>query len=301
MKHYYTKLEQLGIRSSRILLLVVALMFSSISMAQIEIDGNAVSNGGDDWEQVYLGTSSADVTTGVIPDASGVSDNTYTGGSTKDFNDFDQWLWEYKGSSDKTDLLHGGAALYGDRIYFFGDRFANDGATFIGFWLLQNKITKIEPVGTSPGTFVGNHEIGDVLVVAEIKNGGAVAEIAAYSWEGPGGGTEPNPANSLQPITIGPGGSLGAVVNANFETAPWPFEAKGYAPGEFPPIIFFEGFIDIGALGLAQDACFSSFIAINSSGFIERNISFPCLLLYSGYYLYILLLNRHLHQLRHLK
>ncbi|MEJ2005431.1 MAG: hypothetical protein P8X57_10795, partial [Cyclobacteriaceae bacterium] len=205
--------------------------------AQFEIDGNTVSGdhipAGEDWDDIFNMTSSAIVTTGILPDASGSImgslEDSYIGGGTKDDNDFPDWQWEYTSVSDKTDILNGAAALYGDKIYFFGDRYSNDGATNIGFWFLQDEIGIVPPVGTTKGTFTGEHIIGDILVVAEVSQGGVVGNAAAYKWVGIGNGSVPNDTKSLEPLSID-ATSLFAIVNAGTITVPWTYNGKQGLP-----------------------------------------------------------------------
>ena len=95
------------------------------SFAQItsgfELDGNAqavLPNPPDDWDLIYNGTSSAQVTTGVVNDVSSSADNRFKMGS-KDQGDINTWHWDIASVPNKDDILHAGAALYGgSKIYF---------------------------------------------------------------------------------------------------------------------------------------------------------------------------------------
>ncbi|MCA6079061.1 SprB repeat-containing protein, partial [Fulvivirga sedimenti] len=261
------------------ILLILPFLFSTQAIAQFEVDGNTVSGdhtpAGEDWNNVYNGTSTATITTGILPDAGGFTgllENSYIGGGTKDDNDFPAWEWQYTSVSDKTDILNGAAALYGQKIYFFGDRFSNDGATNIGFWFLQDEIGIQPPVGNVKGKFTGSHVIGDILVVAEISQGGVVGNAAAYRWVGAGNGSVPNDTKSLEPLSIN-ATSLFAVVNSSTITVPWGYLGKqGLPQGQVPDIAFFEGMIDLGALQLSTDACFSSFLIETRASFSVSSI-----------------------------
>jgi SprB repeat len=248
--------------------LVIVFTFSAtLTMAQFEVDGQSTHDAQEDWDDVYAGTSSATVSTGILPDGGGVlsiPEDSYFGGGTKDDNDFDDWEWEFTGTSDKTDLLHGGAVLYGSKIYFFGDRFSNEGATNVGFWFLQSEIGLVQPVGNGTGSFTGLHQIGDILVVAKIEQGGVVGNPAAFKWVGAGNGTEPSDTKSLIPLTVD-ASTLFSIVNTNTLTVPWQYQGKDIndpllGNGKIPPVAFFEGFIDLAALHLTTNACFSSFL-----------------------------------------
>src|SRR5690606_32554443 len=136
-------------------------------------------------------------------------------------------------SSDKTNIQQAGAILIDEKIYFFGNRYSPEGSTNIGFWFLQDEVSPITPPPGSSAGFTGQHMVGDILVVAEISQGGAVGNIAAYKWVGNGNGDVPSSNKSLETLKAlinmqePEKGSLGAVVNINAETTPWDHKAKG--------------------------------------------------------------------------
>lgn len=159
-----------------------------------ELDGDpqGSSEPGDDWETLYLGGGSAMVFTGIINDEpwdhdadpnTGLMDTSvFTGGQTKDINDFSAWLYKYGEPLDKGEITNAYAAAYlnpsdvcldggglpidcddaeatqppvhyeNDLIIYFGlDRYANNGDAFAGFWFIQN-VMGLEPfVKTSAG------------------------------------------------------------------------------------------------------------------------------------------------------
>src|SRR3954469_16831045 len=123
--------------------------------AGFELDGNATAvppNPPDDWNLIYNGTSSAQVTTGIVTDLPSNADSYFKQG-TADIDDVSQWHWSISSVPDKDDILHGGAALYGGtEIYFFGDRFAQNGDAQIGFWFFKDKVSPLPD-----GTFSGHH------------------------------------------------------------------------------------------------------------------------------------------------
>ncbi len=233
--------------------LLLAFLYTAGASAQItsgfELDGNAVKTTSvDDWDRIKNNTSSASVTTGIITDAAIPTDNIFLGGGSKDDLDISGWKWTGGSTTDKGDLLHGGAALYGDKLYFFGDRFATDGTASIGFWLLQNQIS-LNP----NGNFNGTHKVGDLLILSEFTNGGAVANIKAYKWVGGG--------SPLQELSV-TGTDLFAIVNSALIDSPWPYQAKdgSVAPNKIAPGGFFEGGIDLAAVQASIDPCFTTFL-----------------------------------------
>jgi hypothetical protein len=237
------------------LLLTMALMpirsFSQITTG-FELDGNATAvlpNPPDDWDLIYNGTSSAQVTTGIDNDLPSSADNRFTIGS-KDKGDINTWHWDIASVPDKDDILHAGAALYGGtQIYFFGDRFAVNGDAQIGFWLFKNAVS------TNPdGSFSGTHAIGDILLLSNFVNGGGVPVITAYEWVGSGGS---DGTLNLIPVS---GTKLFAITNSSSAPSPWPYAPKSGTAGSFPVGAFFEGGIDLAGLGITIDPCFTSFL-----------------------------------------
>ena len=138
----------------------------------------------------------------------------------------------------------------------------------------------------SNGTFSGNHQEGDVLVISNFSNGGVVSTITVYEWDAPGAPTPNDPGctkaanNNLQAgqcgaanlrvvttsatadcATVGANDDACAIVNnaQDDNTAPWPFEDKSgndfFLPGEL-----FEGGINLTELGLGGQ-CFATALA----------------------------------------
>ncbi|MFV8337601.1 hypothetical protein ACNQF7_16195, partial [Flavobacterium sp. RSP29] len=226
------------------------------------MDGNVKNDDGKlDWEDVFKKNLPAgSISTGIIYDGN-APDSIYSGGGTKDHlringpNASQSWQWKTAdgSSSDKTNIQESGAILIGSKIYFFGNRYSADGTTTIGFWFFQDVVDPI-----AGGRFSGEHAVGDILVVADISNGGAVGNIVAYQWVGDGNGNVPGNGGPLIKInTIQT--TLAAIVNANAETTPWPHQSKNVTANLMPAITFFEGFIDLTVLSNANP-CFSSFL-----------------------------------------
>ncbi|MCG9973171.1 T9SS type A sorting domain-containing protein [Christiangramia crocea] len=260
-------------------IIFIILLFPLITIAQTHpygfLDGNVLNDDGKlDWQNVYTNTGlpAGSISTGIQFDRE-LPDDIFTGGSTKDHLPISGWLNKLQdgSSSDKTNILQAGAILIEGRIYFFGNRFSNEGATNIGFWFFKDDVNILN------GTFDGEHEVGDLLVVAEISKGGTVGKIAAYEWKGSAanGGNVPSSAKSLIKIVDEEHPQpnlLAAVVNAGNVSTPWDYQAKGEPIANvMPPITFFEGFINVADLPL-NNACFSSFLVETRASFSLTSI-----------------------------
>ncbi|HSM63184.1 MAG TPA: hypothetical protein VK833_04525, partial [Gillisia sp.] len=224
-----------------------------------------------DWEDVWKAQQTpptaslpgGSITTGIILNGK-VPDTIFTGGGTKDHlpingpNASKSWQWKTAefSSSDKTNIQETGAILIDGKIYFFANKFAAEGTTTIGFWFFQDIVAPI-----AGGRFSGEHQIGDVFVLADIVQGGAVGIINAYQYVGEdNGGDAPNSNKVLKTIVVD-GTTLAATVNTLAQPTPWPHQSKNVAANIMPPVTFIEGFIDIEELDLNINACFSSFHA----------------------------------------
>ena len=226
-----------------------------------ELDGNAVDGGaaGDDWDTVLLGGGGSSlVNTGVIADPAPAS--IFTQGGSKDIRDVSDWRHTDGSVPDKDDITNAYAAAYnvgGDQVIYFGaDRFANNGDSQIGFWFFQNDI------GLNPnGTFSGVHAVGDVLILSDFTQGGAISTTKVFEWVGSGGsdGALDLVDSGVDCIGLAPGDDLCATVNSADASAPWPYTPKSGPPGTFPTGSFFEGGLNLTDEGLA--GCFSSFLA----------------------------------------
>lgn len=251
---------------------------------ELEGDISDTPAGGlDDWANdncPAIDASSALVKTGAVPDASGTS--IYTGGGSKDHIDISSWKYKNGSVPDKDDIVNAYAAQYAANgpsgattiLVVGGDRFANDGSAFIGAWFFQNEVA-LGPAGGGGGSpFTGLHKNGDILILAEFSQGGAVSTLKVFQWVGsagpcPGG---PCPAatekgGTLADITPSPSGPVEAIGFSNSVpvsipgscSADWSYTPKSGTPGTFPPNSFFEVGIDLGALELGN-VCFASFL-----------------------------------------
>ncbi len=233
-----------------------------------ELDGNAVDEAapGDDWDTVLLeGGGDSTANTGVIADPMPLS--VFTTGGSKDINDVPEWQWKDGNVPPKDDLTNAYAASYnvdGDLVIYFGaDRFAQNGDAQMGFWFFQNAVAL-----NADGTFSGEHEVGDILVITDFTNGGKIGTVKVYEWVGDGSGSHGN-INLIASAEVLGGqadilcnaeDTVCGVVNTESTPAPWPYTPKFGDPGTFPPGAFFEGGINISEL-LGREICVASFLA----------------------------------------
>ncbi len=264
-------------------------------LGTFELEGNVTDEAveGDDWENVYYGTSSAKVTTD--PDDNGILEDPapksiFTGGR-KDIQDISQWSHKDGSVPDKDDLTNAYAAAYGvynevdDKddlvIYFGADRYANKGDAFMGFWFFQQEV-----IAEEDGSFSGNHEPGDILILVDYPQGANAVPYAALIVWAP----ECSKADSNDPIpgdcaaknlrlyaetsdddsadckTINDGDLGCATTNTGLEPIPsiWPYKPKDGESGSFPYESFYEGGVNLTQLlesfGV-EPGCFSSFMA----------------------------------------
>src|SRR5215212_5943428 len=177
-----------------------------------ELDGNATNGAlaGDDWDNVcheVLGTdcSTSSNTSGATAVSWAAeldpSASIFTGGGSKDPEDpGNSWAWKNEGGlPDKDNLLHGFAARYSlapsattcpsggfatcEVIFFGSDRFANDGDAVQGFWFFQDKIELGTAARGGGSAFTGHHVNGDLLIISDFSNGGAVSTIVVHKWD----------------------------------------------------------------------------------------------------------------------
>ena len=262
------RLGAVGVLASALVSVGAAPSSAVHDLGLFELDNNAVNGAapGDDWDNVLLGDGGASVDdTGVLADAQGTT--IFTTGGSKDHLDTTQWRHTSGSVPDKDEITNAYAASYiaadGDRIVYFGmDRFAQNGSANIGFWFFQNEMG-LNPDGTFSGT---PHTVGDVLVLSEFTNGGAVSSINVYEWVGTGGDT--NGTLNLLLSTTADCDSPGltndvacATVNSSPTSAPWPYTPKQGPSGIFPTGGFFEGGINLTELFEGAVPCFSSFLA----------------------------------------
>lgn len=229
------------------------------------------------------------------------SDNTFLGSSSKDTQDISQWTWNPHGVQDKDDIAHAGAGAYhlanGDTaIYAFMDRFSNAGDATAGFWFVQDSTFALctgfhlagSPFGNVPnnnctaaGTFVGTHTDGDLLIVSDFSQGGAVSTINIFTWSSGtlvltktlspapcnpvGGGSDfcgqVNNAFTQVIATKGKFSGQPVLVAANVSTGGWPFNEKTAGATSYVTGEFLEIGVDLNKIFSGTLPCFSTFFA----------------------------------------
>ena len=262
----------LSVAAVLILLLTVAVppALAVHLSGSFELDGDAVNSGaaGDDWDNAIAAPptgADAVFATAETPNKSFVI-------GTKDLDDISGasvtstvWRWDLHSVPDKDHLTNAYAIRYPNgNLYFGADRFANNGDAMIGFWFFQNAVS-LNP----DGTFRGVHKTGDLLILSNFVNGGRTSEIRVYMWD-PAHCTPNDGCPTLKLLVAGlssttsivcdPSDTACAVTNPVDAAAPWAYTPKFGATGTFPPVSFFEGGVNLAALGLAGE-CFASFLA----------------------------------------
>src|SRR5262249_23092337 len=125
-------------------------------------------------------------------------------------------------------------------VYGAFERYANNGAGDLGYWLLQDGTVGCSSTKGAV-SFSGGHMVGDVLLVGEFSVGGSVTTLNAYEWVG---GTNP-----LMNITMtGAADCQTAPSTANFcsrsntasITTPWSTQDKTSTANNLATAEFFE-------------------------------------------------------------
>jgi hypothetical protein len=225
-----------------ILVLMVFMSSFFVSGQTITLDGNP-----NDWPAVLSNPANI---AGRIIDPTDRTDDIWTGGS-KDIQQISQWVWTTNGANDKNNISNVGFYLDGSVLYFFADRYANNGDAAIGIWILQSPVSKL---GATGGSFSGVHQNGDILLISNFSNGGSTATINAYLWQ--------NGALSTTPTPV-PTAGLSAIVNNSSVPSPasWNYKPKnGVVGANYPANTFFEGKIDLALLNTELDACLGTFL-----------------------------------------
>jgi hypothetical protein len=182
--------------------------------------------------------------------------------------------------TDKDDIVNAYAIAVqpggvGTDVYFyFGvERFDNSGTAFIGVWLFQENVACDETLDK----FTGEKKTGDILILTDFTNGGAITSLKAYRFTAGATPADPGtfalitPAGADCDATLA-GDFLCANVNTLDVTTPWDFQDKDKPgpPNPDPDNImevaeFFEGGINLtdafAAAQLPLPQCFGSFLA----------------------------------------
>jgi hypothetical protein len=202
------------------------------------------------------------------------SDNsTYTNGSKDTSNISTGWnCVSANNVTDKGDIQNAYAAAYLDTsftpshliLYFGLEKNAPNGDNNMGVWFLRDgSVGCTNPNGGAGIAFSGNHQDGDIFLVAAFTSGGTTPTINAYRWNGGAGG-------SLDPNALATGGKCGAsasdlcaIANDTFSvTTPWQTQNKATSTPQNKTGLdntlssdqFFEGGIDLTANKLDKDS-----------------------------------------------
>ncbi len=201
--------------------------------------------------------------------------STFATGSKDTLNITPGWQCGYSANvNSKTDISNAYAAEYvdpvtGDEILYFGlERNANTGDGNVGFWFLQDGTVACEATATSGNVaFTGNHQDGDLLVVSEFSNGGAISTINAYEWVGGAGGAlDPDAvASGASCATASGGDAICARVNTGTITTPWLTANKQDGAGHSLRVSeLFEAGLNLTDFGFGG-SCFSTFTGVTRS------------------------------------
>ncbi|MFY9586642.1 MAG: hypothetical protein WAT66_04210 [Actinomycetota bacterium] len=238
----------------------VALAVHDDGIFELDGDATASADPGADWNA--LGPDV--IASAFVNDNTDPTDKTYLHtGASKDIDDFDDWVPTTTDEApDKDEIMDAFAAGYnnadGDLIIYFGlDRFDASGDAQVGFWFAQNHVS------ISGGSVVGEHEVGDILVLSDFVNGGVVPEVRVFTWVGSGGSDgsidEVTTSGSADCNTAPANDKRCAIVNAGTVNAPWDFIDKSGSE-DFLAGEFYEGGINLTDLGIDQ-GCITTFIA----------------------------------------
>lgn len=250
----------------------------------LEVDGNAIDvlGGGEDWD-----VNNPVIKRDHVRGEAGPED-AYIQGGSKDERDISSagstsQYWRYGDASvpDKDDLVHVFAKEYpvpnstNKLLYFGATRASNDGDSAIGFWFLKKDIR----LGSAP-SFIGVHTDGDILITGDFGKGGGSSVINVFVWENGRLRSVISSNAGLKPNDVAPAvfcsANEGACASANKVPEMIPANMANYvfktgganvypADGKFPVGTFLEGGIDLGALGLPTETCFSTVLAMTRS------------------------------------
>jgi hypothetical protein len=206
------------------------------------------------------------------PNASS-DDSTYTTGSKDTLNISSGWACVGANNvTDKGDIQNAYAAAYFDPavqhlvLYFGMEKNAPNGNNNMGVWFLRDGSVGCTNPSTGGGgiAFTGNHQDGDILLVAAFTNGGGTPTVSAFRWNGGAGG-------SLGTTALSTGGLCGTPSSTNLcaitndtasVTTPWQTQDKNSSTPQNKTGLgttlsadqFYEGAIDLTANNLDKDS-----------------------------------------------
>lgn len=237
-----------------------------------ELDGNVADDTvtGEDWATTYTAQQGAGTTAAI---AYGFSEREYvgsaeesffTGGGSKDEALISQWNWDDVSDviPDKDDISQAFVAAYdhpgtGHTLVYFGaDRFDTSGSAEIGFWFFRERVHP----GVKPN-FVGQHSVGDILVLANFVNGGKVGLVDVYKWVGGKNPLLRLPFDGVDCADAQENDVVCATINrAAGEVPPWSYLNKD-GQNAYQVGALFEGGIDLTEMLGEAHGCFTSFVA----------------------------------------
>ena len=174
-----------------------------------ELDGNAVpfdftapptvTISATDWFSVYNKTLTPSLTLANITsvgfrlDGTGSNEDIFQPGS-KINDELSDWSIASGSAPDKGDLVNvmGAIAVHPGTLtetlaYLGLSRTDNSGSTSYGFWLLQPSVAISGNQFYISGTnTLATHKVNDLLVLTDFSNGGDVARIQLFRWNGAG-------------------------------------------------------------------------------------------------------------------
>jgi len=261
----------------------------------------------DDWSNIFTNSGNFAARSFTTDPTNTRNDTSFLGTASKDTDDLFEWTWNQSKPQAKADIAHAFAGAYlsnetGNTFIYAGmDRIANNGSTTAGFWFIQDSGFAMctgdgtdtdgdNPTCTTAGTFIGQHTNGDLLLVSDFSNGGAVSTINVFIWNS---GLPSTPDASRSPAPCDPvsdDSDLCGLVNNKYvestnnkgdpilekvtvPTGGWSFSGKGgntaYLTGEF-----LEIGIDLNSIFGANVPCFSKFMGeTRSSTSVSASLS----------------------------
>ncbi|OLC17131.1 MAG: hypothetical protein AUH29_03195 [Candidatus Rokubacteria bacterium 13_1_40CM_69_27] len=248
----------------------------AVHTSPLEIDGDVIPFSAQDWQTLFFSGGVFNCSTtapgGTATSKTCVSErlddtaSIFTGGGSKDGLDIPFWAGKEGSVPDKDNLVTAFAARYTsgtDQIlYFGGDRFATNGDAQIGFWFFQDNV-QFNP---STGTFSGNHQVNDILILSNFTQGGTLTNIqallvTAISASGDLSFTTIASASAGTTFACNGPDTICAATNAGTTPSLDPnYKDKANTPaGTYPPVAFFEGGLNLSAFNLGGE-CFASFL-----------------------------------------
>ena len=225
---------------------------AAVGPSLFELDGNAVDSNsaavaGDDWDRSSAGPRPAD---SALSDHDGFNagDDIFTGGNTKDIDNITLWLWKCGIVQDKDDIENAFAAAYtsgAQHLRLLRPGPLPDERRRHRRLLVPEERDRQGRNGPH-GSFTGAHANGDILVVLDFSNGGAIATAKIYTWTT----ALSSPAPRARTATA-PSRTSARSLTRPPSRRPWTYDDKGVAgaDNDFPANALFEGGIDLTALG----------------------------------------------------